>query len=145
MPLLPRPEELLAIADRIAGHAGAARTRADTLARAAAAAHWHGAAAAAFRDSADAVLSGLRWSAARLDDAATTLRAHAHRVAGVLADLRHAVDDLDTVGTVGTALVHTVGRDARGLITGAGAVAVDTGALLGDAVDRFGALGVFGR
>lgn len=139
MPLLPWPEELLAIADRIAGHAGAARARADTLARAAAAVHWHGAAAAAFRDSADAVLSGLRWSSARLDDAATTLRVHAHRVTDVLTELRHAVDDLDDVGT---ALVHTAGRDARGLITGAGAAAVDTGALLGDAVRVFG---VFGR
>jgi uncharacterized protein YukE len=145
MPLLPSPQELLAIADRIAGHAGAARSRADTLARAAAATHWHGAAAGAFRDSADSVLLGLRWSASRLDDAAATLRAHAHRVAGVLADLRRGLDDLDAFGT---ALVHTVGdvlgsphhlaRDAQGLVTGAGAVAVDSGVLLGDAIQVFG-------
>lgn len=126
MPPLTDPDELLAIADRITGHAGAARERADRLARAVAAVAWHGPAAALFHESADVVLGGLRTSAARLEDAAHALRVHARRVAGVLAALRRAAEDLDVLG------------DAHALLRGAGAVAGDTRGLAGDTVGLLG-------
>lgn len=124
MPLLPDPDELLAVADRILAHAGAASARADALAGAVSAADWHGPASDAFHHCSSGVLAGLRSSAGRLADAAAALRNHAHRVAEVLAAAELVGRDLRRLSGE---LVHDVG----GVVHGAGA-------LLGDAVEVFG-------
>jgi uncharacterized protein YukE len=83
---LPDPFELRAIADRIAGHAAAARDRAGRLDRAVAAAGWRGFAAEAFSVQAHLATGALRSAAARLDDAADALRRQADRIGGLIAD-----------------------------------------------------------
>lgn len=128
MSLLPDPHELLAIADRIARHADAARTRADQLAAAVDSADWRGAAADVFHDKAHGVVTGLRTSAGRLDDAAAALRVHAHRVAHVLAELDRLGHD---VTHLGGDLAHT----ARDILTAPGNLGNDAGHLLHDGAD----------
>jgi uncharacterized protein YukE len=83
---LPDPFELRAIADRIAGHAAAARERAERLERATAAVGWDGFAAEAFDGQAHLATGALRSAAARLDDAADTLRREADRIGRLIAD-----------------------------------------------------------
>ncbi|WP_375480674.1 hypothetical protein [uncultured Jatrophihabitans sp.] len=145
MSILPDPAELTAIADRIARHADATRARAERLRRAVAATHWHGLAATAFAATAAGVLFGLRTSAARLDDAADVLRAHAARVARVLAELAKTVSDAgrlaDDLGAGGADLATAPGRlpgDVAGVF-GDGLNLVGDGArLIGDGLHLIG-------
>jgi uncharacterized protein YukE len=88
--LLPDPAALDALAERINGHAGAARSRALQLTGAVATTTWSGTAADAFRTEAHVVAAALRGAAGRLDDAADALRSHAHAVRRLLADLSAA-------------------------------------------------------
>lgn len=131
MSLLPDPAELLAVADRIAGHAAAARSQASRLGAAVATAHWHGVAADAFHVQAFGVVAGLRSAAARLDDAADALRRHARRVAETLADIHRLADGLEHVP--GHAL-----RTVTGAVTDPGQVVSDVTSLAGDAASVLG-------
>jgi hypothetical protein len=83
---LPDPFDLLAIADRIAGHASATRDRARRLQQAVDGVDWHGLAADAFHAQAGAATGGLHSAAGRLDDAAAALRRHAARIGGLIED-----------------------------------------------------------
>lgn len=145
MSLLPDPDEIYAIADRIAAHAVAARARANQLGTAIAAADWHGFAADAFHVTADGVLGGLRRAADRLDDAADALRRHAstvRRVLDALAMLGH--DALGLGVDLDVALVDGVLHPDR-LLGDTAVVLVDAGQVLGDVGsalgDVFGGLG----
>jgi hypothetical protein len=131
MSLLPDPAKLYAIADRIGDHARAARARADSLGAAAAAASWHGPAAAAFRVEAQVVISGLRSAAGRLDDAADALRRHAGNVGSLLADL-------EALGLDGAHLLES-GITGAGRLIGAGRGLVAAGGgLVGDGLRLVG-------
>jgi uncharacterized protein YukE len=97
--LLPDPAELTAVADRIAGHAAAARERAIRLEHAVAATEWRGFAAGAFFAEAQMATSALRSAAARLDTAADALRRHAERVGALIAHVvRLGQDGLELLG-----------------------------------------------
>src|SRR3954467_12718523 len=72
--LIPDTDAMYAVADRITGHAAAARQRGGALGAALAAVDWHGLAADAFDAMSHGVLVGLRSAADRLDDAAAALR-----------------------------------------------------------------------
>jgi uncharacterized protein YukE len=130
--VLPDPAELNAIADRIAGHAAAARDRAARLDGSIAGVGWRGPAAAAFLVQAQFATGSLRGAASRLDDAADALRRHAARVGAMVGDLARVgiagvnlADDLVHV-RVGDAM-HDVGD----VVSGAGDV-------LGDALGALG-------
>lgn len=136
MPLCD-PHEILALAGRIDRHADAVRATAHRLGFAVAATTWDGRAARCFDGTADDLVRGLRLAATRLDDAADTLRRHAHAVAGTLATLhrlagdgRHLLHDsahgaLDVLGAQ---------LDPLGVVgPGAGALVHDGGRLAGDA------------
>jgi hypothetical protein len=120
---LPDPSDLRAIADRISGHAAAARERAWRLEQAIAAVDWEGFAADAFYGQARAAADGLRRAAGRIDTAADALRRHADRI-GVL--ISGAVRlSLDGVELVKDGLLHPnevpgdvadVFRDGAGLV-----------------------------
>jgi hypothetical protein len=122
---LPDPFDLRAIADRIAGHAAAARERAARLEPAIAAVDWEGVAADAFYGQAHMAVDGLRSAAERLDTAADALRRHADRI-GVL--IFGAVRlSLDGVELVKDGLLHPdevpgdvvdVFRDGAGVVAG---------------------------
>ncbi|MDT4902176.1 MAG: hypothetical protein QOF92_4513 [Pseudonocardiales bacterium] len=145
MSFLPDPDEMYAIADRIAGQAAAARARADELGTAIAAADWHGLAADAFDLMADGVLGGLRRAAGRLDDAADALRRHAGTVQRMLDNLSLLGHDLLGLGvdldvTMLDGLLHpdrllgdagAVLGDVVGLFGDAGGVLGDVGGLIG--------------
>lgn len=124
MSVLPDPADLAAIADRIAGHAAAARDRASRLDRAVAAAGWTGSAASAFHLEAQVASDTLRSAASRLDDAADALRRHAARISGLLAGLIR-------LGTAELGLV----KDA---LTDPGQLLPDTVDLIGDALNAIG-------
>lgn len=138
MSLLPDPDEMYAIADRIAGHASAVRSLANQLGTAIAAADWHGIAADTFDLVAGDVLGSLRSAAARLDDAAAALRRHARNVRHVLDVLTRLSDDtfglgVDLQTTLMDGLVHP-GRlfgDGANLLGDVAGVAGDVGDLLG--------------
>jgi uncharacterized protein YukE len=129
---LPDPGELLAIADRIAAHARSTRDRAGHLAAGAGAARWHGTAADAFHGQVRLVVSGLRRSADRLDDAADALRRHAYRVMEKLAHLADLGPDVlhlgeDVLHGVRDYLVHPTGlvNDSISIITDTSEVVTD--------------------
>jgi uncharacterized protein YukE len=125
------PADLDAIADRIAGHAHAARERASGLAAALAPASWRGVAAAAFEAEAQLTIAALRSAAGRLDEAADALRRHATRVRAVLAD----------VADLGLDAVHTaedLARDPGHLLDDAGRLVRDGAGLVGDALGLLG-------
>lgn len=135
---LPDPAELEAIAARIRSHAAATRDRAFRLDQLVAAARWRGVAAAAFDTLAAEVVSGLRHSSGRLDDAADALLRHAasvRSVLGILAQLQY--DSLRIGADLGTGLVDELlhpGRlpgDAAGVLTDAASVVGGLGALIG--------------
>jgi hypothetical protein len=97
MSFLPDPTELDAIAERISGHAAAARARAFDLGCAVAAADWRGVAASAFYGEAHVVVAALRSAAGRLDEAADALRRHARRVSVLYEDVKNlGLDSLQT-------------------------------------------------
>ena len=137
MSLLPEPQEVRAIAARIAATAGAARAEATFLQAAVGGVRWHGPAATAFELLSCDVIGALRRSADRLDAAADALRRHADNVEHTLGlllragsdaltiggDLMHgAVDELThpsrLLGDAGTLLGHTesLARDVGSLI-----------------------------
>ncbi len=123
MALLPDPDTLLAVADRITRHATAIRRHAQVLAAAVGHTTWHGAAARAFAGEALEVCVSLRRSADRLDDAASALRRHAARVRAVLHELARAANDAAHVGLDANRVVADVvvdpdhlGRDTRHLV-----------------------------
>jgi hypothetical protein len=98
---LPDPADLNAIADRIAGHAAAARDRAGRLDQAAANADWSGVAADAFAAQAHVASGALRSAAAGLDAAADALRRHAERITGlVAAAARYGMSELRMAGNL---------------------------------------------
>jgi uncharacterized protein YukE len=132
MPLLPDPAELDAIADRIGGHAVAARARATSLATAVAAAGWRGLAADAFCTEAFTIVAALRRAAGRLDSAADTLRRHA-------GNLRALLDDLALIGTDGMRALEGILTDPDGLVSD-GKRIFDAGK--GLITDAFGVVGI---
>jgi hypothetical protein len=131
MVFLPDPAELDALADRISGHASAARERAWRLGTAAAALDWQGVAATAFRGEAHVVVAGLRGAAGRLDDAADALRKHAAR-------LHPIIDDLKLFGIDGLHTAEDVVLNPANLLSDAGNLLSDAGSLFGDALGLFG-------
>ena len=110
MPMLPDPDTLLAVADRIARHAAVLRRHADVLGASVGHATWHGTAARSFALEALEVCATLRRSADRLDAAANALRRHAARVRAVLHDLAHAATAvlMTTEAATGAAVGATV-------------------------------------
>lgn len=124
MSLLPDPGHLYATADRIARHAEALRTRAGLLCAAAFRAHWHSAAAAAFRAEAEGLARQMRHAAARIDDAADALRRHARRLE----------NELSWVSRGAVAIEHGVESAVGDLVDGARGVAHAAGQVL----DAFG-------
>lgn len=132
MSVLPDPADLYAIADRITGHASAARERAARLDAAVSATEWRGRAAAAFDAEARFVTTTLRFAAGRLDDAAEALRRHAGEVAAILADLAHlATDGVDLIKD--TVTLHPVAA-----LSDAGHLVGDGVRLMGDGVQAVG-------
>ncbi|HEX3336991.1 MAG TPA: hypothetical protein VHS54_11065 [Jatrophihabitans sp.] len=138
MSLLPDPATLLAIADRIAGHAAAARARANALGAAVAGAEWRGPAADAFAWTAYGVLSGLHRAGRRLDDAADALRRHARVVSALVQELERLAGHTLGLGadigrTVEDALVSpgSLVGDGRELLGDSAGLVVDVGDLLG--------------
>lgn len=124
MAALPDPAALAAIADRIDGHAAAARSRATQLAAAVASAHWHGLAADAFHAQAHVVIAALRAVAGRLESAAATLRRHADQVATLLADAaRLGADGIEGL---------------KDLLTDPGELLGDGATIIGDVTDTVG-------
>jgi uncharacterized protein YukE len=135
---LPDPQELRAIAARIGAAATAARAQAAHLQARVAAVAWQGAAATVFDLLAGDVITGLRRSADRLDDAADALRRHA-------ANVEHALAVILRAGSggvaVGTDLVHGVADevlhpnrllgDTAALISDGVSLARDVGGLFG--------------
>ena len=105
MPPLPDPQELRAVAARIAAKAAAARAEAAFLQAAVAGVRWHGTAATAFDLLSGDVIGGLRRSATRLDDAADALRRHADSVEHALGLLLRAGSDGLAIGRE---LIHGV-------------------------------------
>lgn len=131
MPGLPDPADLDALADRIAGHAGATRARATRLGAAVAATGWRGPAASAFGNQAEFAVAGLRAAALRLDDAADALRRHARHIGALFAGVQRL--GVDELGLLDDALFHP------------GQLIPDTGELIGDGVGVLGdALGLIG-
>lgn len=131
MSVLPDPAELCAMADRIAGHASAARNRAARLDAAVGALGWHGAAAAACLAQVQVCTGGLRAAGDRLDASAGALRRHAERVSELLADASR-------LGADGAALFDDLLGDPAQVLP-------DAGRLLGDGLNVLGdALGVLG-
>ena len=121
---LPDPADLLAVADRIAGDAAAARERAGRLERAVADAGWRGFAADAFGAEAHLAAGSLRSAAAGLDHAVDALRRHVARVSGLVEDLvRVGSHEVDLLGDI---LLHP------------DEVMPDVGQLLGDGLDLVG-------
>jgi hypothetical protein len=108
-PIFADPDELYAIADRIARHADAVRSGASLLAAAIANDDWRGIASEVFSAQAGSVLRDMLACARRLDDAADALRRHASRLQGVFGQLWHGVE------SVGEAVVHDVGELVSGL------------------------------
>jgi uncharacterized protein YukE len=139
MSLFPDPAILLALADRIAGHAAAARARASDLGSAIATADWHGAAADAFAIAGQAILLGLRGAGNRLDDAADTLRRSAAVVRVLLDDLERLGGDVldlggEIVRTVEDGLIRPdrLCGDGRSLLDDGVGLVDDVGGLVGD-------------
>ena len=129
MSLLPDPAALYAIADRIAGHASAARERAARLDGAVSATGWRGMAASAFDGESRFVTATLRNAADRIDDAAQALRRHAAEVAALIADLEH-------LGTDGFDLIKdTVTLHPGRALSDAGHLIGDGVHLVGDVID----------
>lgn len=127
MALLPDPQELRAIAARIGSAATAARAQAAHLQARVAGVAWHGAAATVFDLLAGDVVTGLRRSADRLDDAADALRRHAANVEHALAMMLRAGSDGVTVGAD---LVHGVADE----VLHPSRLLGDTAALVSDGV-----------
>ena len=155
--LLPDPAELRALAGGIDAAAHATRLRADRLGATLAATGWHGPAARAFLAQAEFVLSALRGSAGRLDDAADAARRHAARVdvlvqtltglvrAGLatLPDLlalpSDVLQNIDALGVRGVeAGVRGVEAGVRGVLSTAADVTSTVGDLADSALDCVG-------
>jgi uncharacterized protein YukE len=132
MPTLPDPAALCAVADRIAGHAAAARDRATRLDQAGAATGWTGAAALAFLSQLQLASSSLRYAAGRLDDAAEALRHHAAQVGALLGDIARL--GTAEVGLVDD-LVHLRPDRALGDV---GDIVGSAGSIVGDALHVIG-------
>jgi uncharacterized protein YukE len=140
--LLPDPGELRALAGRITAAADGARSHADRLGRAVAAAGWHGPAARVFAGQAELALGGLRTSAGRLDDAAATLRRHADHVEDVvhlaLELVRAGMGPLPQLLAHPEDILRPMSVGLRGLGTVAGGAISTVGDLAGDALDAVG-------
>lgn len=138
MALLPDPQDLRAIAARIAASAAAARAEAAHLQARVAGVAWQGAAATAFELLAGDVIGGLRRSADRLDDAADALRRHAANVEHALTVLVHASSEGVAIGA---GLVHGAAdevlhpsrlvADTASLLSDTAGLAHDVGSLFG--------------
>lgn len=120
MSLLPDPDALVAVADRITAHATAVRRHAQLLAGSLGHTTWFGAAAQAFAHVALEVCGSLRRCAERLDAAAAHLRQHAARVRAALDELAdaaagaarvglHAVQSATELGHAAGHVLHAVG------------------------------------
>ena len=114
MSLLPDPDALFAVADRIERHASAVRRHAEVLSRSTAGNGWHGTAARTFAAAALEVCLALRRSADGLDAAAGALRRHAAHVRAVVDGLARAAVGVVEVGSVGA----RVGSSAVQAVTG---------------------------
>jgi hypothetical protein len=122
--VLPDPVDLMAAADRIAGHATAARDRAGRVDAALAASPWRGFAADAFAEQAHLATGLLCSAAAGLDSAADALRRHAGRVSALVTDaLRTGIDEADLM---------------RDLVLHPGDVVSDAGDLVHDGLHAVG-------
>jgi hypothetical protein len=131
MSLLPDPAELYAIADRIARHASATRSRAAILGAAVAAVNWRGTAADAFTAQAYSVIAALRTAAGRMDNAADALRRHAGSV-------HTLVDELTLLGRGGIQALEDAGIDPASLLAGGKRIFAAGRSLLGDALGLVG-------
>jgi uncharacterized protein YukE len=110
--LLPDPDALRAIADRIQLYAVVTRARGGRLRGYLHGLDWHGAAASAFHAEAAVALGALGFAADRLDSAADALRRHADNVGAVRYALTHLLDDAEAV----TELTIDLGLDALGAV-----------------------------
>lgn len=135
---IPNPGEMLAVADRIAGHAEATRRRAAELAAVVGAAHWRGAAADVFHAQAHLVINGLRRSADRLDDAADALRRHTYQMIHKLAQLADLASD---IADLGGDILHGIGDIATHpsrLLEDGVSIFSDQAEIVGDALHLVG-------
>jgi uncharacterized protein YukE len=117
------PDQLDALATRIAAEAETIRDRAGLLRRHAAEVHWRSAGADAFRDRIARDVAALNGAAAGFDDAATALRHHADTVRGRIRFLQEAAERaraiaggvVDAAGNVVDAAGNVV-EDAAGAV-----------------------------